>query len=64
MHTHAFAPDPEGCTMTDSIACLLPLGPLSRIATRLVMPFVFGPMFSARHRATRDWAQRVRDGKL
>ena len=36
-HTHAFAPDPQGTRVTDTVRYALPLGPLGELAHRLVV---------------------------
>jgi ligand-binding SRPBCC domain-containing protein len=53
-HEHRFAPLPDGGTrMTDHITYRLPLGPLGRLADRLVGRRVLVRMFEERHRKTR-----------
>ncbi len=52
-HSHLFEADGAGgCLMTDRVEAELPGGGL---VSALALPLVLGPMFRARHRATREW---------
>lgn len=52
-HEHRFVDLGDGRTrMTDHIAYRLPLGPLGRIADRLVVRRMLGSMFAERHQRT------------
>ena len=53
-HEHRFAPLPGGGTrMTDHVTYALPLGPLGRLADRLVGHRQLEQMFAERHRKTK-----------
>jgi len=53
-HEHRFAPLPGGGTrMTDHVTYALPLGPLGRLADRLVGRRQLEQMFAERHRKTK-----------
>lgn len=54
-HSHIFEAEGSGCRMTDRVECRLPGGRLGAVAGALGLPLVFGPMFRARHEATRRW---------
>jgi ligand-binding SRPBCC domain-containing protein len=51
-HSHIFEAAEGGCLMTDRVEAELPGG---RLISALVVPLILGPMFRARHRATREW---------
>lgn len=52
-HSHIFEKRQDGVFLTDRVECGLGSGVLGALLTRIVMPFVLGPMFAARHAATR-----------
>jgi len=51
-HSHIFEAADGGCLMTDRVEAELAGG---RLLSAFVLPLVLGPMFRARHRATREW---------
>jgi len=58
-HSHIFHPSESGSTMTDRIEYTMPWGALGRTLAPLVRALVFGPMFRARHAATRAFFARA-----
>jgi len=58
-HSHIFHPSESGSTMTDRIEYTMPWGALGRTLAPLVRTLVFGPMFRARHAATRAFFARA-----
>ncbi len=58
-HSHIFEPERNGCRLTDRVECSLMPFPALRLIDRIVLPFVFGPMFRARHAATRKWFENA-----
>lgn len=57
-HSHIFEADGTGCRMTDRVECRLRGGWLGGLAGVLALPLIFGPMFRARHEATRRWFRK------
>lgn len=54
-HSHIFEPCAMGCRMTDRIECRFGGGIFGKAISPFMSPLVFGPMFRARHAATRAY---------
>lgn len=57
-HEHLFTPEADGCRLTDRLEFELAGGLPGRLASRMLPALVFGPMFRARHAATREFFAR------
>jgi ligand-binding SRPBCC domain-containing protein len=57
-HHHIFDREGDRCRMTDRVEFVPPFGRPGRIAAPLVSRLVLGPMFKARHEATRRFFRR------
>jgi ligand-binding SRPBCC domain-containing protein len=57
VHDHFFAPDGDGTRMTDVMVFSAPLGPLGRLAEKLVLRRYLEQLLIDRGRTIREWAE-------
>lgn len=57
VHDHFFSPDGDGTRMTDVLVFSAPLGPLGRIAEKLVLRRYLEQLLVDRGKTIREWAE-------